>query len=283
MNNELDRRFLLGGLAGAAGISAIAAIARGGPLNPPAGAIAPTGRTLSEIYDKIPAPGSAGGRIPIPGGNTPVTITQPGAYVLTGNLTNTGSNAIYIAGSNIDIDLNGYTVAGSADLTAVVAQGRSIRVRNGLIRESYYGVNLSDAVSVVLEDLLIDRCRFAGVAANGGTLLAITVRKCTITDTGAISPPSDPPNGAYRGIYLNGSSHAVVECVVQRITPPTGSAFRGIEVIGSGNVVARSAVTNHVPLAGVGIALSGGSVYRDNTSVNFSIPYNGGVNGGGNA
>ncbi|MFT3686654.1 MAG: hypothetical protein QM783_17335 [Phycisphaerales bacterium] len=51
--NEFERRTLLG----AAGIGAIAAMSKaGGPLNPPAGPVASTGRTLDEVYNRIPAP-----------------------------------------------------------------------------------------------------------------------------------------------------------------------------------------------------------------------------------
>jgi hypothetical protein len=47
----VDRRLLLGavGLAGVAALSAGRAKAAGGPLNPPAGAVSPTGKTLAEI------------------------------------------------------------------------------------------------------------------------------------------------------------------------------------------------------------------------------------------
>ena len=76
-------------------VATIAAAGHAGPLNPPAGVIAPTARTLTEIYNKIATPPAAGGydgRIPIPAGTAPVTISQAGSYVLTGDitLTNTG-------------------------------------------------------------------------------------------------------------------------------------------------------------------------------------------------
>ena len=43
--NDIERRALIG----AAGIGAIAALSKAGPLNPPAGTVAPTGRTLEEL------------------------------------------------------------------------------------------------------------------------------------------------------------------------------------------------------------------------------------------
>ncbi|MFT3685873.1 MAG: hypothetical protein QM783_13280 [Phycisphaerales bacterium] len=275
--DNLDRRFLLGGLAGAAGIAALAAMTRpasAGPLNPPAGPIAGTSHTLDEIYNKIPASGTGAGRIPLVGGNQPITITQSGSYILTGNLANTGSNPLAVFGANIDIDLNGYSVSGELELSAIVVQGRNIRIRNGIIRESYYGVGLTGISGVVLEDLIIDRCRFAGIAANGGTMQSINIRRCNVFDTGAISLPTDPPSGSYRGIYLNGSGHTVTDCTVQRIIPPVGAAFRGIELTGSGHVVARCMVSSNAALAGIGILCSGGT-YRDNTVVNFTTPYSG--------
>ncbi|MFT3685876.1 MAG: hypothetical protein QM783_13295 [Phycisphaerales bacterium] len=112
MTNDLDRRFLLGGLAGAAGVSALAAMtsrAHAGPLNPPAGAVAATGKTLPEIEP----------RTPITDANTPGTanvlfrITQPGSYYLTGNILGfPGKSGVLIAADNVTLDLNGFALLG---------------------------------------------------------------------------------------------------------------------------------------------------------------------------
>lgn len=81
--NDIDRRFLLGGLAGAAGVTALGAMARGGSINPPAGVVASSGKTLSEVE-----PRTAVNATNTPGDTTAVyIISQPGSYMLTGNVT----------------------------------------------------------------------------------------------------------------------------------------------------------------------------------------------------
>src|SRR5688500_10483213 len=103
---SLRRRALLGA-AGFAGVAALTRLARAGELTPPAGPVMPTGAPLGKIdmtvaqldgkissLDKKVAFGPLGICEP----RTPITsvpssadaqfcITQPGAYYLTGNLT----------------------------------------------------------------------------------------------------------------------------------------------------------------------------------------------------
>ncbi|HZW07714.1 MAG TPA: hypothetical protein VFF65_11385, partial [Phycisphaerales bacterium] len=90
--NDLDRRALLAG----AGVLSAAALAAGGPLNPPAGPVAPTSG---------PEP-----RIPINALNTPGTalaqfrISQPGSYYLPGNITApAGATGILVEAENVSI------------------------------------------------------------------------------------------------------------------------------------------------------------------------------------
>lgn len=142
---DLDRRILLGA-AGLAGAAAISRLAHAGPLTPPAGAVAATGKTTQEVYDKVAA---LEPRIPISAATTPGTavatyrITQPGSYYLTSNFTASvgGLSAILIATENVTIDLNGFSLDG-ADLagggSAITTNGNfqyaNITVRNGAIR-----------------------------------------------------------------------------------------------------------------------------------------------------
>src|SRR4029434_7246959 len=75
-----------------------------GPLTPP-GVPAPTMKTLDQIE----------ARTPLAGGSTPIIVSQPGSYYLTGNVTiSTTDHGITIAGvvKNVTIDLNGFTLAG---------------------------------------------------------------------------------------------------------------------------------------------------------------------------
>ncbi|MBL0870098.1 MAG: right-handed parallel beta-helix repeat-containing protein [Phycisphaerales bacterium] len=147
------------------------AAALAGPLAPPAGVPTSTGKSTSEIYDKLTAiesliePGEA--RIPIneftappsasaPGVNAAVhRITQPGSYYLTGNISvSSGKSGIMIAASDVTIDLNGYGIVGSpgsffgVQFASTSVAYNNITVRNGTIRScGNTGLNLFSTVS----------------------------------------------------------------------------------------------------------------------------------------
>lgn len=124
-----------------------AGTAGAGPLNPPAGPIASTYKTLQDAEP----------RTAINATNTPGTadsayrITQPGSYYLTGDLVVTGDrHGIVIAAHNVTIDLNGFSIRGSnaegrAGIIGGLHQLRNINIRNGSIRDfALAGVSFSD-------------------------------------------------------------------------------------------------------------------------------------------
>jgi hypothetical protein len=290
--NDLERRTLLS----AAGIGALAAMSKAGPLNPPAGPVAPTGRTLDEVYNKIPdavpGGGAGDGRTPILGGTSTVTIGQPGSYVLTGNLTTVGST-IVIAADNVTVDLNGFTLTTTntgANNVTISGARTMVTVRNGQIAGGFCGVNCLGIVkSVVIEDLSILGVRSVGVMVTGSSR-AVTIRRCTITDTGITTVAAD--TSAVAGIQYQGSNAVIKDCSVFRLfSNQSGvTTFRGISLFLNGqfgSVIERCRVMHDAPITGQGIHLnSGTSVYRDNTVVNFSTSYAvagaTNINGGGN-
>jgi hypothetical protein len=60
--------------------------------------------------------------------SAPFTISQPGSYYLTTNLTVSGGNAITIATNGVTLDLNGYTIRSTAN----PANAAAIWIENGL-------------------------------------------------------------------------------------------------------------------------------------------------------
>ena len=72
-----------------------------GSLTPP-GAPAPAMKTLTQVEPRTPIT------------NAPVTISVPGSYYLTANLTVTNGNAITIATNGVTLDLNGFTIVSTA-------------------------------------------------------------------------------------------------------------------------------------------------------------------------
>src|SRR4051794_6471308 len=84
-----------------------------GSLTPPPGAPVPVMKSLDQIEASTPLiPGAPG--VTFNTTNGTYTITQPGSYYLTGNLTKTNSgNCIHLAANNISLDLNGFTIFGT--------------------------------------------------------------------------------------------------------------------------------------------------------------------------
>lgn len=113
-----------------------ASLSIGGPLDPPAGPITSTYKTLTEIEP----------RVAICSANTPgdaqavFKIAQPGSYYLTCDVKGAaGKNGLEIACDNVTLDLNGYQLVGGPDSLkgiCVSATGsRTICIKNGTVRD----------------------------------------------------------------------------------------------------------------------------------------------------
>ena len=127
-----------------------------GPLDPPPGPVAGSGKTTQEIFNEVAA---VEPRRPISATTTPgdadsiYRITLPGSYYLTGNVSVTpGQSGIEIVANNVTIDLNGFTIspllAGSLDGIVEDTTNFShfnIVIRNGTISGmGGNGINLGD-------------------------------------------------------------------------------------------------------------------------------------------
>lgn len=280
--SDLERRVMLGAL----GVGAIAALAKAGPINPPAGPVTPTGRTLDEVYNKIPEGGGGDGRIAIPGGTTSYTISQPGSYVLTGNRVS-ANTAIVIGASGVTLDLNGYAASCTTTATAVIsvssAADMDVVIRNGIVSGGTIGVSIPNSITnVLVEDLLISRAKTYGIRVNTPATRDVVIRRCVVTDIGATTVAADG-SLTIGGISVSGSSVVIEECVVQRLIyngSGTGT-LNGISTAGS-TVVRGCAFTSSPSVTGTGVLAGVGTLYRDNTVSGFTVAYSGGVSAGGN-
>jgi hypothetical protein len=121
------------------------AILGAGPLNPPAGPVASTYKTLSEVEP----------RIAINAANTPgdadslFRIAKRGSYYLTDNITGVVGKAsvIEIGVSDVAIDMNGFTIDGLGLGTTGIrvedaAMPDRISIRNGVVRRCVTGISL---------------------------------------------------------------------------------------------------------------------------------------------
>ncbi len=115
-----------------AALTAATALAQG-PLAPP-GAPAPTMKSLDQVEPRIPlVAGSPGVSVAETGR---MTISQPGSYHLTGNVTITGEdNGIVIDSEGVTLDLMGYTVSHAGRANGLA--GIWIRLGNATVQNGH--------------------------------------------------------------------------------------------------------------------------------------------------
>jgi parallel beta-helix repeat protein len=238
--------FLAGGFS--AGAVAVVLLWTGtvgaGPLDPPAGPVAPTFKTMTDVEP----------RIALSAANTPgdadsvFKITQSGSYYLTGNLAGvSGKSGIEIAASNVTIDLRGFTmqgVTGSLDGIASPFGAIGITIQNGFITGWSDGIDLT----------LGGQSRVSGVNASdntgGGIRLGneAIVRECTAFSNGG------------SGISVSGTGSGVIESCIAR-----SNTLDGIILSASG--VVRNCEARGNSGAGIRSSSSGYSLITECSSV----------------
>ena len=135
-----------------------------GNLTPP-GAPGPTMLTLSQIEPRTPI------------SSLPFTISAPGSYYLTGNLSpGVNQNGIIVAADNVTIDLDGFTLSGggggSGEAIWSSTARQNVVIRNGTLRNwPGSGVNFYDSGSVLttVENIQSISNGFTGIAVKNGS------------------------------------------------------------------------------------------------------------------
>ncbi len=228
-----------------------------GPLTPP-GSPAPSMKTLQQVEPRTPI------------ASLPFTISTPGSYYLTTNLTGVASDTgISISASGVTIDLNGFEmvgVTGSQEGVLVKGAQHSVHIRNGTIRNwGWHGVDASLATASMLTDLraytngwenfsqdglrigansLVKNCvstanELSGINAGSGC----TIKDCTVAanqEDGIVvasgcQVTGNNSIGNRAGIFTTGS--------VNRITGNHATDNqRGLEVSGEDNYLADNTV-----------------------------------------
>lgn len=170
----------------AAGLGCLIALsAEAGPITPPVGPVASTGKSINDVEPRIPigpttTPGSA---------DAMHAITLPGSYYLTGNLSvGPGQSGIVIQSHNVTIDLMGFTIQGSeGSLDGVRSDDQwfATTVLNGVVtRMGRDGVtlhNFSNTMNSRVSGIHAHRNGRHGIAADASAV----VTHCTAVFNGS--------------------------------------------------------------------------------------------------
>lgn len=162
-------------------------VASAGPLDPPAGPITSTYKTLTEVEPRI-----AINAVNTPGGGAVKhVISASGSYYLTGNIvvTTNGQVGIAVQAPNVTIDLNGFSMIGNGigDDAIRIDDGFTflpgIVVRNGTIRNWVKeGVDAFYTKNCRIENVTVNDCSngWGLIAGNGSVFTNCTVSGCPI-------------------------------------------------------------------------------------------------------
>ena len=137
-----------------------------GSLTPPS-APAPGMKTLAQIEPRTPI-------------SFAITITSPGSYYLTTNISVASGNAITISTNDVTLDLNGFAVtAGTAGKGIVVPSAqKNIAIHHGTVRNCPSdGINTSTVLGGLFSDLILANNGGGGLVAGPSSV----VKNCSAT------------------------------------------------------------------------------------------------------
>lgn len=210
----------------------------------------------------------------------PISIKSPGIYCFARNVSfdfSTGI-ALRIDSDNVVLDMNGFTLRGTAgsgtDADGIfVFERRNVTIKNGTVQGFRFGVNVVVSRANVIERLRVTENYFAGISASG---LGNLIRNNHVAAIGG----SALLNAI--GISVTGPGATVMDNDLIEITGSGIGSGNGIEfsAIGTDGIAMNNRITN----ADTGVVFSGGAdgKYRDNLTVNVVTPYVGGTDAGNN-
>jgi hypothetical protein len=127
------------------------------------------------------------GSIPI---YQPTTISQPGHYILTRDLSITGGDGITILANDTTLDLNGHSVSSSSTTGSMVEIGSgftNVAIRNGILAGGNYGVHYVSTTARA--NISIQRLRIsvsspgtAAISIMGADLVEVSSCDIDMTD-----------------------------------------------------------------------------------------------------
>ncbi len=211
-----------------------------GPLNPPAGPVTSTMKTLTEVEPRI-----AINSTNTPGdGDSVFKITQPGSYYLTANTTVlAGMTGVEVATDNVTIDLNGFSIQpfGAASSAVRADPDKTIVLKNGFIRGPFQDSAIFAQGGGTFEDIEFANARLYSTQVT-------SIRRCQFTiDQSATA------------ISLHGVSGGVIEDCQITLTHPSaegifsnrlGTVVRNCTVISTATPGTSKALTLYASMGG---------------------------------
>jgi hypothetical protein len=208
-------------------------------------------RSLCSVWGRwLPAPG----RPPISG--CPYTITAPGNYILTKNLTSAGT-CIAIQADNVTVDLQGHTITGNGTGFGITDGGfddSDLVIANGTVQDFSGAIIVNSSHPVTISGMTIQK----NAGSQTIALFSATVFGSKIDDNAGI------------GIRINGDEpSAILNSEVSR----NGDA--GIITLSGPTIVANSEVSDNA-LTGIALSVVGGILTPGNQVIETQANRNGG-------
>jgi len=221
----------------------------------------------------------------------PITITTPGTYTLTKNLSYNGAtgNAITINAGSVTIDFAGFGINGLGAGTATQANGiyafnrSTLTIRNGQIAGFRYGITLDGSFNAnanntgnVIENMRLTYNTYMGILTVKAR--ANRISDCIVSNTGR-SPAGAVIVASAYGIYCEGLNAGAINVIKENQVSGTGDkvAEYPFGISATFSVV----LNNQVSDAYYGVYATS-SKYRDNITMDCTVPFSGGTNLGGN-
>lgn len=209
---------------------------RAGDLNPPAGPVSPSFKTLDQVEPRTPissltTPGDA---------DSVYRIAQPGSYYLTENvLGEFGKSGIEIDASNVTIDLMGFDLVGVfGSLDGIDGQDApaGVTIRNGRVSNwGDEGIDLDNTANSVVESIVVSGAAGWGiVVAQNSIVRDCSASQCTIginTEFDSIITGCASYGNISDGFLVGWGSH-VSNCVARDNGGDGFEAGNGITIIG---------------------------------------------------
>jgi parallel beta-helix repeat protein len=244
-----------------------------GSLTPP-GPPTPTMKSLDQLAPRIPIT------------NLPFTISQPGSYYLTTNLTGVaGQDGIYVAAAYVTIDLNGFTLAGvPGSYNGINGAISFLTVRRGFVQS--WGQSGIEAGTCKLDDVTSSHNGYYGFLVGLDSILTKCLATFNSLDGFALNDGSEMTGctagqNTGSGINLLGRGCNVSQCTMRQnsgagiVSASTahgctistctarGNNLGGIDLVGQYNSIIGCTASGN---SGNGIVAAYGSLILNNNA-----------------